>query len=394
MVLRLAMFDSWGIPISHGLAGASDEHPDLLRDPVHRARRRAGPGAELVGAVPRDLHLGGLSLGAVVAITLLGVAAGGAAARADRDLGRHHRRPDRAPGAPLGRPGGVGGAGRRLPVARAPPRPPWPAGVAAAADRDGRGRRPAAGTLPALRRRERQRAADRRRGRRSSCWPTRSRSSPWPGWVSSTPSCWRRIVEIARAGAGARHRGRAGALPGDHPGGPDAVRARLDRAVASYRADRRSRPMPRPEQVRDGARRLGSAPDMQVHESTPGEPRRWSRRAPCPRRRAGAGARRRRRTRRSATSTTVHVADYIPALARGLARPVRHRRRRGRRSTSCRVRATATHAVHDPERGQAVPVRAGLRGARAPRGARAARRERHRSALRLRDGGGAGRATA
>ena len=144
--------------------GRVDEHPDLLRDPVHGARRRAGPGAELVDAVPRDLHLGGVHRRRRRDHAARRPARG-AAARADRDLGRHHGRQDRAPGAPLGRPGGVGRAGGRLPVARALPRPSWPPGLAVAADRDGRGRRAAARHLPALRRRRGQRAVHRLRGR-------------------------------------------------------------------------------------------------------------------------------------------------------------------------------------------------------------------------------------
>ena len=73
------------------------------------------------------------------------------------------------------------------------------------------------------------------------------------------------------------------------------------------------------------------------------------------------------------------VADYIPALAD--ADPALFGHRLGRRAPPT---ASATPArVHDPERLQAVRVRAGLRGARHRRGARARRRQQHGPAVQL-----------
>jgi hypothetical protein len=72
MVLRLAMFDSWGIPISHGLAGA------LMNILTFYATRFTVPAVGLVvvlssGAPYHSIYTWTAVVGAVVAIVLLGV---------------------------------------------------------------------------------------------------------------------------------------------------------------------------------------------------------------------------------------------------------------------------------------------------------------------------------
>ena len=85
------------------------------------------------------------------------------------------------------------------------------------------------------------------------------------------------------------------------------------------------------------------------------------------------------------------VADYIPALAARLPGPVRHQR--GRRARPDLRRRRHRHGVLDPERVEAVRVRARRARASATRRPAAARRERHRLPVRLGDGGRAERGT-
>ena len=82
--------------------------------------------------------------------------------------------------------------------------------------------------------------------------------------------------------------------------------------------------------------------------------------------------------------TDGEVADYIPALAARLPRPVRHQP--GRRARPDLRRRRHRHGVLDPERLQAVRVRAGVREHRLRGGAAAARGQRHRVPVRLGDG--------